>query len=100
MKTPLSSPALFLQSERYPRLWEGKIPLRVEIIQKAYCVPIWFGKIRQPIALVGNLFDVWVDWNGCVSALFESGEELALRPHEYRIVAWHVADFATGEAYV
>lgn len=86
MKTPFNSPALFLQSELYPWSWDGKVPRRVEIIKKAFCVPGWFGKIRQPIAQVGTLFDVWVDWNGCISALFESGEVLMLRPDEFCVV--------------
>ena len=90
MKTPFNSPALYLQSEIYPQAWDGRIPLQVEIIQKACCVPLSFGKVHQPIALVGTLFNVWVDWNGCVSALFETGEVIGLRPHEFRVVAWHL----------
>jgi hypothetical protein len=89
MKTPFDSPALFLQSERYPLAWEGKVPKQVCMVKKAICIPLCVGKIWQPIAQVGTLFGAWVDWNGAVSALFESGETLALKPEEFRVVEWH-----------
>lgn len=92
MKTPFDSPALFLQSERYPLAWEGKVPKQVLIVEKAICFPVWMGKVKQPIAQVGVLFDVWVDWNGAVSALFESGEALILALGEFCVVEWHKRD--------
>lgn len=88
--TPFGSPALSVRSPAYPQRWEGKVPLRVVMVEKACCLRMWVGKIKQPTALQGTIFDVWVDWNGSVLALFESGEVMGLRPHEYRVVEWHL----------
>lgn len=99
MKTPFDSPALYLQSELYPLAWEGKVPKRVLMVKKAIRLPLEIGTVRvsQPIALMGTLFDAWVNWNGTVWVLFERGENLMLLSEEFQVVEWHTYHLIEGE---
>lgn len=86
--TPYNSPALYFKHDCYPPAWAGKVPLRVEVVKKVTCVQLP-EKAKLPIALPGTIFDVWVDSDGLVIALFESGEALVLTLNQMRVVDWH-----------
>lgn len=87
--TAYDSPALREQSPTYPVEWMGRVPKRVRMNKTVQSKVPWIGKARQPVAIGGTEFDVWVNRNGAVTALFESGEPLGLRPDEFTIIEWH-----------
>ena len=88
--TPFDSPALFWQAEEYPPEWCGRVPKRVVVVRTIRYGSWTIGQ-KQPIAIVGTIFDVFVASSGHMVLLFETGEGMNLdRPGTMiRVVEWH-----------
>ncbi len=77
-------------SEHYPKLYEGKIPLRVKMLETVTSdLPFFMMDDPANIAIGGNEYWVRVNCHGAVSAVFEDGSELGLKPAEFEVVEWH-----------
>lgn len=88
MRSPFDSPALAYQSKFYPEAWQGKVPARVRMTATARSF-LRFCLKRTPVALAGTLFDVWVNSNGHVVVIFETGELLGVDHNKVDVVEWH-----------
>jgi hypothetical protein len=80
------SAALKDKSPDYPKAWKGKVPLKVTMLLTVKSDLPFLTNIR---ALKDQTYFVSVNRNGAVTALFDNGDELGIRPAEFEIVAWH-----------
>jgi hypothetical protein len=83
--TTLDSPALKSQSENYPASWRGKVPSRI-CMENTVRSEIPFDRL---CAIEGQEYDAYVNSHGALCAIFDDGEMLGLKPHEFTVVAWH-----------
>jgi len=81
------SPALTDKSKHYPERYEGKVPYKVRMT-KTVTSDLPF--IVKPVlwAYEGEVYDVWVNRNGAVSALLNE-DMLGLKPNEFEVLEWH-----------
>ena len=86
MLTPAESPALILRSEHYPKTFEGRVPLRVRMLETVRSEMRW-SKIAP--AYSGHLYEVWVNSHGAVAVVHEDGQVLGVKPDEFEVVTWH-----------
>ena len=91
MTTKFDSLALKSQSENYPVSWHGKVPSRICMDKTVRSeVPFEHGH-GHLCAVVGQEYDAYVNSHGALCAIFDDGEMLGLKPHEFTVIAWHEA---------
>ncbi len=88
---PTDSPALQKQSEHYPIYFDGRVPLRVRMLDTVSS-ELPFGP--QNVAYSGGEFECWVNSHGAV-AVFIDGELLGVKPDEFKVLEWHQTPGAT-----
>lgn len=90
--TKFDSPALKCQTaDYYPASWRGKVPARVRMCKTvtADFIVAVASPDAHPVAQNDADYDVWVNSQGAVAAIFEDGRQLGLRPYEFEIIEWH-----------
>ncbi len=84
--TCYASPALRFQSDYYPSAWHRKVPKKVKMtktVRSDLPIPPFLS------APVDHEYFVWVNSHGAISAIFEDGKQLGLKPCEFEIIEWH-----------
>lgn len=86
--------AMIQQSEIYPKRYNGKVPKKVKMLETVTTdLPLAFLMSEPnetlPMAVGGNEYYVNVNCNGAVSAIFEDGQMLGLKPAEFEVIEFH-----------
>lgn len=85
----LDSPALTSGMRKgYPANYRGRVPWKVRM---ACTVRPDMPFLAPPgtVALADQVYEVWVNSYGAVSAICANGTRLGLKPAEFDVVAWH-----------
>jgi len=87
------SPALEWRSKEegsfaYPAHWEDKVPLKVQMRKSVFPDFLFLAKPGTSTT-IGEEYYVWVNNYGAVSAILENGEQLGLKPDEFRVIEFH-----------
>jgi len=90
-KIAMESPALFYQSDNYPPIWRGRVPLRVRMAKTVR--PDWpgVGCSAALEATKDEKYFAWVNSHGALTAII-NGERLGLKPYEFEVIEWHSAN--------
>jgi hypothetical protein len=86
----LRGEAMTHQSRLYPRHWNGQVPTRVRMKITVHPDP-WAILNPEEARIVcesGKEYEVSCNSHGAVTAIFQNGTSLGLKPHEFEIVAW------------
>lgn len=81
----------FMDPLCYPARYDKKIPLRVRMTTTVVSEMPFFiqQKTDCPVAIHGNEFYVKVNSYGAVTAIFDDGRMLGLKPGEFEIIEYH-----------
>ncbi len=84
----MSSPAFIERSEHYPAHWKGQVPLMVGMLKTVRPeLPACIAPLL--VACAEDIFPVYVNSHGAVSAVFPGGERLGLKPMEFVVLKFH-----------
>ena len=84
----MSSPAFIGRSEHYPSHWGGRVPFLVGMLKTVRSeLPPRMGLVL--VARAEDIFPVYVNSHGAVSAVFPDGERLGLKPEEFVVIKFH-----------
>ncbi len=86
--------AMIQRSEHYPTKYNGKVPLKVKMLETVTTdLPLIVLQMQDneniPMAISGNEYYVNVNSHGAVSAIFEDGQLLGLKSNEFEVVEFH-----------
>lgn len=84
----MSSPAFTERSEHYPEHWKGQVPTVVGMLKTVRSeLPPCMGPVL--VAAAEDIFPVWVNSHGAVSAVFPDGSRLGLKPMEFVVIKFY-----------
>ena len=86
----MTSPALFDQSDVYPKRYNGRVPRRVRM-RCTVCPDDAGTVIGQDgrYAVADAAYEVWVNAHGAVSVIFDNGQLLGVKSDEFEVIEWH-----------
>ena len=79
-------------SEHYPERYKGKIPLKVKMLDTVSSdLPVFLMQEDEqfPLAIKENEYYVSVNCHGAVTAIFDDGRVLGLKPDEFEVIEFH-----------
>jgi len=83
----MSSPAFVERSEHYPAHWKGRVPTTVGMLKTVRSeLPPCMGPVL--VAAAEEIFPVYVNSHGAVSAVFPDGSFLGLKPMEFVVLGF------------
>lgn len=82
------------QSDGYPKRYNRKVPKKVKMLQTVTTdLPLFILEMKEgetvPMAIGGNEYYVNVNCHGAVSAIFDDGQMLGLKPAEFEVIEFH-----------
>ncbi|WP_256583292.1 hypothetical protein [Pseudomonas sp. SWI44] len=85
-------PALHKRSSSYP--FGDRVPRTVRMLKTVTADPmpgigLAYIKGDAPVAKAGQIYPVWTNSHGAVTAAMEDGTRLGLRPAEFEVESWH-----------
>lgn len=84
----MSSPAFIERSEHYPAHWGGRVPFLAGMLKTVRSeLPPCMGPVL--VARAEDIFPVYTNSHGAVSAVFPGGERLGLKPGEFVVLKFH-----------
>lgn len=83
----------FIDPVHYPARYQTKIPLKVKMVQTVMSdLPFFLPEAKEsdyPVAVGGNEYYVSVNSYGAVTAIFDDGRQLGLKPGEFEVIEFH-----------
>ena len=80
--------ALTRLDAKYPLRYNRKVPLKVKMLKTTISeMPYFLSDV--PICVGGNEYYVSVNSYGAVTAIFEDGRQLGLKPDEFEVIQFH-----------
>lgn len=84
-QTALGSPAIVYQFPgKYPEHWNGRIPLKVEILHTLKVYTADMGQIKK-----GQWYYAWVNSFGEVAAIMPDTTNVPLQNDDFVVIEWH-----------
>lgn len=84
-------PAVRHQSDHYPPRFAGLVPLLVRptmVVRPDWPIPLIDPKARDMAVVPTEVYPVWTNSHGAVTAYLPDGERLGLKPNEFEVVTW------------